>query len=678
MKSLKQLAEKDGVTVVSVIHQPRKFIFDLFDSLILLGVGGHMVYHGRTKDAESYFSRLNYFLPSGESMADWLIDISSGRLEPETNIASNKKEERLRLYKQTNQGRMKKLNVQQSTRTFGPIEEETSIHDTPETPDSKEEMQIMFDADISGTFPGTKRTILSYHEEMDGSSSNAKEFPLMFHDDTNGNSRQAREFPLLFQDESDSAPHDAKEFPLLMHNKTNTAAPDDKTDQVVQDGTRGTIPGVKDSQMYEEKKDDTLSCCNESQMSDHGVDGTSWTSNEIRIVDDENGGTSTDAKNVQLCDDEIDRTYEETNESQNFDNDINRTSLGIMDRGFVGANAIIDDESYRASSGVTDRASFVTYDVISYETNHTSFGFMDRAAFGTNDIDNKKYRSSLGAMDRVSVGTNEDLYFDDTIRDSYTSRKIEVFHDETDGSSHGFSSRKINTFDDETDGTSSSKENFFYGGPRDYGDSADNDSLRPRTSEDSVDLDDSSNENDHAHDEEIGSDTTSEYASLMIDSAHLGSSPRQLVTDRNCVGTKGVTTGKVAQAFEEAKVRRAWLYDEWMKHMANLTPDQKALYEPPEKYDLPFRVQKPLFWYQFVNQLRRGMVVASRNRFSKIVDCTIIVGAVIVITALDGTTDVAMDDNPDLAYEVMVRPVKDDLSTIFQRLFAYSMTRQIQ
>lgn len=83
MKSLKTLVETNGVTVCSVIHQPRKIIFDLFDSLVLLGVGGRMVYHGPTSEAEAYFMRVNYTLPPGESVADWLIDISSGRLEPD-------------------------------------------------------------------------------------------------------------------------------------------------------------------------------------------------------------------------------------------------------------------------------------------------------------------------------------------------------------------------------------------------------------------------------------------------------------------------------------------------------------------------------------------------------------------------------------------------------------------
>jgi hypothetical protein len=47
------------------------------------------MYHGPTKDAEPYFGTLGYKLPKGESVADWLIDISSGRLE--TSSAVKKK-----------------------------------------------------------------------------------------------------------------------------------------------------------------------------------------------------------------------------------------------------------------------------------------------------------------------------------------------------------------------------------------------------------------------------------------------------------------------------------------------------------------------------------------------------------------------------------------------------------
>jgi ABC-type multidrug transport system ATPase subunit len=83
MMSLKQMVEIQGVTICSVIHQPRKFIFDLFDSLLLLGVGGRMVYHGPVDASLNYFTSLGYKLPPGESLADWLIDISSGRIAVE-------------------------------------------------------------------------------------------------------------------------------------------------------------------------------------------------------------------------------------------------------------------------------------------------------------------------------------------------------------------------------------------------------------------------------------------------------------------------------------------------------------------------------------------------------------------------------------------------------------------
>lgn len=84
MGSLKKLVQSQGVTVLSVIHQPRKAIFDSFDSLILLGVGGNMVYHGPVSTAQEYFATLPhpYLLPAGESLADWLIDVSSGSVVP--------------------------------------------------------------------------------------------------------------------------------------------------------------------------------------------------------------------------------------------------------------------------------------------------------------------------------------------------------------------------------------------------------------------------------------------------------------------------------------------------------------------------------------------------------------------------------------------------------------------
>ena len=41
-----------------------------------------MVYHGQSSAAKDYFLKLGYELGEGESIADWMIDISSGELSP--------------------------------------------------------------------------------------------------------------------------------------------------------------------------------------------------------------------------------------------------------------------------------------------------------------------------------------------------------------------------------------------------------------------------------------------------------------------------------------------------------------------------------------------------------------------------------------------------------------------
>jgi hypothetical protein len=132
------------------------------------------------------------------------------------------------------------------------------------------------------------------------------------------------------------------------------------------------------------------------------------------------------------------------------------------------------------------------------------------------------------------------------------------------------------------------------------------------------------------------------------------------------------------RALEEAKKRRAWLCSEWLKHFDNLCAEELDLYRPPEQYDLPIDTEKPAFWYQFANQLRRAMIVAWRDRFSKIISCTIIVGAVIFITAMDGATTVSVDKNPVTPYEILVRPTRDDFPSIYEQLFSYSNSKQLQ
>jgi len=81
MESLKRLVTTQGMTVATVIHQPRTDIYDMFDSLFLLGVGGCTVYHGPATECRSYFESLGFHLQEGDSQADWFLDISSGDVE---------------------------------------------------------------------------------------------------------------------------------------------------------------------------------------------------------------------------------------------------------------------------------------------------------------------------------------------------------------------------------------------------------------------------------------------------------------------------------------------------------------------------------------------------------------------------------------------------------------------
>jgi hypothetical protein len=90
MKALRNLVDRQGMTICSVIHQPRAFIYELFDSIILMGLGGRLVYQGPTREAYSYFTSLGYQLPMGESIADWILDISSGYIKRESGTGDDR------------------------------------------------------------------------------------------------------------------------------------------------------------------------------------------------------------------------------------------------------------------------------------------------------------------------------------------------------------------------------------------------------------------------------------------------------------------------------------------------------------------------------------------------------------------------------------------------------------
>jgi ABC-type multidrug transport system ATPase subunit len=62
-----------GITVVVIIHQPRKEVFNCLDGIFLLRKG-RKVYQGSRAEAQSYFESLGYNFSRTSNPADSLID----------------------------------------------------------------------------------------------------------------------------------------------------------------------------------------------------------------------------------------------------------------------------------------------------------------------------------------------------------------------------------------------------------------------------------------------------------------------------------------------------------------------------------------------------------------------------------------------------------------------------
>jgi ABC-type multidrug transport system ATPase subunit len=73
-----------GLTIVSVIHQPRQEVFNAFTHLLLLGDGGKQVYCGRREYIVPYLTEAGFTQPPMSNAADWMIDVCCG-LETHTS-----------------------------------------------------------------------------------------------------------------------------------------------------------------------------------------------------------------------------------------------------------------------------------------------------------------------------------------------------------------------------------------------------------------------------------------------------------------------------------------------------------------------------------------------------------------------------------------------------------------
>jgi ABC-type multidrug transport system ATPase subunit len=80
LAALKEMT-KLGMTVVTVIHQPRYSIFSSFDQVLLLGVGGRTVFSGPAANALPYFTTLGFKMDATDNPADFFMDVISGERE---------------------------------------------------------------------------------------------------------------------------------------------------------------------------------------------------------------------------------------------------------------------------------------------------------------------------------------------------------------------------------------------------------------------------------------------------------------------------------------------------------------------------------------------------------------------------------------------------------------------
>lgn len=79
MRTIKKIACTIGITIVTVIHQPRFEIFEEFDDILLVAPGGLSAYIGPCSEVVGYFERLGFFFDQRNNPADTLMDILSGK-----------------------------------------------------------------------------------------------------------------------------------------------------------------------------------------------------------------------------------------------------------------------------------------------------------------------------------------------------------------------------------------------------------------------------------------------------------------------------------------------------------------------------------------------------------------------------------------------------------------------
>ena len=79
VRTMKKIASTTGISIITVIHQPRFEIFDQFDDLLMIAPGGSTVYMGPSDNALTYFQNMGFYFAPRNNPADVLMDIVGGK-----------------------------------------------------------------------------------------------------------------------------------------------------------------------------------------------------------------------------------------------------------------------------------------------------------------------------------------------------------------------------------------------------------------------------------------------------------------------------------------------------------------------------------------------------------------------------------------------------------------------
>ena len=139
-------------------------------------------------------------------------------------------------------------------------------------------------------------------------------------------------------------------------------------------------------------------------------------------------------------------------------------------------------------------------------------------------------------------------------------------------------------------------------------------------------------------------------------------------------GRRVEASNTMEKSIERAKLARQHLARAWIEHFASLSHVDKEQFLPPKRFGLPHTRKRPGFLRQVAVQTRRSFLIIRRNWIIKFIDTLLIVGAVALISGLEGIFDITRDANPMIPYEVLVSDEKEDLIPFFPQLFAYAIS----